>query len=145
MKPWDYYNLKGNYAFHIEIGQYYQIRNRLVEKIKNKQLTESQRDKLISQTTERAQKITHRVNRAYYAERAKRLDEFKIDLREAIGYNDLPAATIATIESKAWEEGHVHSLPGIYSYTRELVTFTREVISQQETNGNRTTGSNESC
>jgi len=130
MKSWDYYNLKGVHAFHKGFAQHYLIRNRLIEKIKNTPLTEAQRDKLIGQASRRARKIAHRANRAYYAECNKRLNELKIDQREAIGYNDLPASTIETIESKAWQKGHSNGLSEVYYHIQELVTFTREIISQ---------------
>jgi len=138
MKSWDYYNLKGVHAFHKGFARFYLIRKRLVEKIKSKPIAESQRNKLISQATKRAQKIAQRANRAFYAERTKRLNELKIDQREAIGYNDLPVSTLETIESKAWEEGHEHGLSEVYYNIQELVAFTREIISQHvaSTEGN---------
>lgn len=138
MKPWDYYNLKGDYAFHLPFARRYLIRNRLIEKINNTPLTDVRRNELMRRVTRRAQNIAARANRSYYAEQAKRLAELEIDQREAIGYNDLPESVIETIESKAWEQSHAHGLKEVYYHIQDLVAFTRKIISQYEaaTEGN---------
>ena len=128
MKPWDYYNMKGDYAFPTPLAIPYKIRKRMKAKIDNMKLTVKGRKELEASVMSRSIAIAARANRAYKLEAAKRNQELQDDQRAQLRYGDMPKEIITAIEQKAYEDGHSGGISEVYWHISELVDFAKVVM-----------------
>ncbi len=128
MKDWDYYQTPvGIDPFTYNDRNRY--RKQLLDEINDEPLSAFVRNSRIKDLPNKVTAYAQERNRPYHAAVAALKEEFWTDCREELGYQKrLGPKAVATLEQKAWDDGHDLGYSEIFSKLEELVDFVNEMI-----------------
>lgn len=131
MKDFDYYqNPDMPYFGYEERKQYEQnLRNQINET----PMTAYERQEALDQSWKDTREYSNKQNAPYVKKQKDLEQEFWIDAREELGYDQfLSEKGCAILEQKGWEDGHSSGFSEIYGHLYDLTQFAREMIENQK-------------